>query len=92
VGTWRKEIARICSPNPGNILSQTASVASGVTSLGAGPVPPVVIITEQPALQSSIKDDSMTSFSSGTTRLSIVYGLEIATERNSAIAGPDKSS
>ena len=49
VGTCFSEIARICSPKPGSILSQTASVASGVTSLGAGPVPPVVMMTEHPS-------------------------------------------
>ena len=32
----------INSPKPSRILSQTASVASGVTSRRAGPVPPVV--------------------------------------------------
>ena len=35
-------IWRICSPKPGISLSPTASVASGVTSRRAGPVPPVV--------------------------------------------------
>lgn len=43
VGTNFKDSALISSPKPGIILSQTASVASGVTSLLAGPVPPVVI-------------------------------------------------
>ena len=47
VGTYFRDIERICSPNPGNIFSQTDMVASGVTSLIAGPVPPVVKITEQ---------------------------------------------
>jgi hypothetical protein len=42
VGTKRKEIWRICSPKPGISLCATASVASGVTSRRAGPVPPVV--------------------------------------------------
>src|SRR5205814_10332953 len=32
VGTDRSDTCRISSPNPGNIFSQTASVASGVTS------------------------------------------------------------
>lgn len=43
-------MARICSPYPGIMRLQTASVASGVTSLGAGPVPPVVTIRQQPWL------------------------------------------
>src|SRR6185503_15367813 len=42
VGTYFKLTARICSPKPGITLSATARVASGVTSRGAGPVPPVV--------------------------------------------------
>ena len=46
---WREKIAvgicsrlarRICSPKPGSSFSTTASVASGVRSRGAGPVPP----------------------------------------------------
>ncbi len=48
VGTYFKLIARICSPYPGIMRLQTASVASGVTSLGAGPVPPVVTTKQQP--------------------------------------------
>ena len=34
VGTNAREVERICSPKPGSIFSQTAWVASGVTSLG----------------------------------------------------------
>lgn len=48
VGTYFREMARIFSPNPGIILEQTASVASGVLSRGAGPVPPVVTTKLQP--------------------------------------------
>jgi hypothetical protein len=47
-------IARICSPYPGIILVHTASVASGVTSLGAGPVPPVVTTRQQPWLSTCV--------------------------------------
>ena len=42
VGTKARPMRRICSPKPGISLVATASVASGVTSRGAGPVPPVV--------------------------------------------------
>ena len=38
------------SPKPGRSLSQTAAVASGVTSRLAGPVPPVVTTRQQPAV------------------------------------------
>ncbi len=47
VGTSARLFERINSPNPGSNRSQTASVASGVTSRGAGPVPPVVRISGQ---------------------------------------------
>ena len=38
------------STHPGIIRVHTAAVASGVTSLGAGPVPPVVTTRQQPSL------------------------------------------
>lgn len=50
MGTYFNDMARIFSPNPGSILLHTASVASGVLSLGAGPVPPVVTTKLQPSL------------------------------------------
>lgn len=50
VGTYFRLTALICSPYPGNIRSHTASVASGVTSRGAGPVPPVVTMRQQSCL------------------------------------------
>ena len=46
VGTYFRLTWRISSPNPGIILSHTASVASGVMSRTAGPVPPVVTIKQ----------------------------------------------
>src|SRR5574339_350371 len=46
VGTYVRLFALINSPKPGNILLHTASVASGVTSRTAGPVPPDVIIRQ----------------------------------------------
>lgn len=42
VGTCSTVAVRIRSPKPGSIFLQAFSVASGVTSRGAGPVPPVV--------------------------------------------------
>ncbi len=53
VGTKRRLIWRICSPKPGIVLVATASVASGVTSRGAGPVPPVVSTKSQCAVSTS---------------------------------------
>src|SRR5262249_45190138 len=49
VGTTFSDTARIRSPKPSRTLSQTASVASGVTSRRAGPVPPVVTTRQQPS-------------------------------------------
>ena len=53
VGTSARLFERISSPKPGSTRSQTASVASGVTSRGAGPVPPVVRISGQRATSAS---------------------------------------
>jgi hypothetical protein len=53
VGTKARLIRRICSPKPGISLVATASVASGVTSRGAGPVPPVVSTRSQRAASTS---------------------------------------
>ena len=62
VGTpSRREALRISSPKPGKSLWQTFSMASGVTSRGAGPVPPVVTIRAHPLSPASlVKVDSMT--------------------------------
>ncbi len=46
----------ISSPNPGRRFVVTASVASGVTSLSAIPVPPVVITSRHPKLVDSLAD------------------------------------
>src|SRR3990172_8355206 len=48
VGTFFKDTERISSPKPGSIFLHTAAVASGVMSLGAGPVPPVVMTRAHP--------------------------------------------
>ena len=68
VGTCFKDAARISSPNPGSSFVQTAAVASGVTSRGAGPVPPVVTTRPQPASSAMRRSSaSMAGCSSGTT-------------------------
>ena len=72
VGTVRSETILICSANPSKILSQTASVASGVTSLVVGPVPPVLRIRLHPRLSLiSIKVSSINGCSSSITFLTI---------------------
>ena len=45
IGVWRSDSARIASAMPGASRSITARVASGVTSSGVRPVPPVVKIS-----------------------------------------------
>src|SRR5882672_2825209 len=88
VGTNSRLILRICSPNPGIALSATASVASGVTSRTAGPVPPVVSTRWQRSRStSSISVDSITGCSSGTRRLTVRQGLCSARPKNSSSAG-----
>lgn len=67
VGTNFKDSLRINSPNPGSNFWQIFSVASGVISLGAGPVPPVVTIKQAPASSIRIISCINKSSSSGKT-------------------------
>ena len=88
VGTKARLIWRICSPKPGMVLCATASVASGVTSRGAGPVPPVVSTRAQPARShSSIRVSLMVAWSSGMRRGSKRMGLCSARSSQSRSAG-----
>jgi hypothetical protein len=75
-----------------HLLVATASVASGVTSRGAGPVPPVVSTSEQPASTSSISVALMRSFSSGISRSSKSTGFFSARPSQSFSAGRPLSS
>ena len=76
VGTLARLTCRINSPKPGIGFSTTSPVASGVTSRGAGPVPPVVTIRQQPSLSaSSISVSAMPLRSSGMTRATGVQGV-----------------
>src|SRR3990167_96893 len=92
VGTKRRLIWRICSPKPGISLCATASVASGVTSRRAGPVPPVVSTRLQPSLTSAISVALMRSCSSGIRRGSKVRGFFSARVSQSCSAGRPLSS
>ena len=67
VGTTLSEVARISSPKPGIIFSQTCSVASGVTSRTAGPVPPVVTIRQHFSTSASSRNTLATSSTSSAT-------------------------
>ena len=93
VGTSRRLAVRINSPKPGNILSHTRSVASGVTSLGAGPVPPVVSMREQCSTSaSSANAISIADFSSGTMRRMAYQGDISISVSAASMPGPPLSS
>ena len=70
VGTKRRPIWRICSPKPGISRSATASVASGVTSRGAGPVPPVVSTRSQRSSSTSERNVALMVGASSAIRRS----------------------
>ena len=93
VGTKFRLIWRICSPKPGIVLLATANVASGVTSLIAGPVPPVVKIKWQPALSTkSISVFSISVCSSAIKRVSNCMGVITARLSQSCKLGIPLSS
>ena len=91
VGTCTSDTCRISSPNPGSILAQTCSVASGVTSRGAGPVPPVVTTRQQPSAASFWMALAIAWASSATTISRGVHGDASTSARYSRIAGPPSS-
>src|SRR5581483_8220882 len=92
VGTKCRLIWRICSPKPGITLSATATVASGVTSRRAGPVPPVVRIRWQASRSaSSFRVVSICARSSGIRRETNLIGLMTARESQSLRAGSPSS-
>ena len=66
-GVFATESARIASAIPGASRSSTLAVASGVTSRGPSPVPPVVRTSLASPASSSIAS-AIASRSSGTTR------------------------
>jgi hypothetical protein len=93
VGTNARLMRRICSPTPGISWVATASVASGVTSRGAGPVPPVVSTRSQRAWStSSHRVAEIVGWSSGMSRVSHVIGLRSARPSQSRSAGMPLSS
>src|SRR5574343_224160 len=88
VGTKRRLIWRICSPKPGSSLSATARVASGVTSRGAGPVPPVVSTRSQRSSSASSRRVAlMPACSSGIRRVTQATGLRSARVSHCCRAG-----
>ncbi len=91
VGTLPSETARICSPNPGSMQRHTDSVASGVTSRAAGPVPPVVTIRLQDSASSTMAA-AIASCSSGTSLRSGLHSEIRTRSSQDSIAGPPRSS
>src|SRR5579884_2884417 len=77
------------SATPSSTRSQTARVASGVTSRGAIPVPPLVT-TKRAAAASSRKAEAIRSTSSGTILL--VTTSKPAVTRAEVSRGPEASS
>ena len=70
VGTFSRETARSASAMPGTARSSIGSTASGVTSVGVRPVPPVVSTAVAPAARASRTAARMCTTSSGTMRRS----------------------
>ena len=80
------------SPNPSITRSAIASVASGVTSRGAGPVPPVVSTSAHfSSSTNSFKVASINGCSSGITRETNVSGFFTADVSQASSAGKPSS-
>ena len=89
IGVCDSPVARISSASPGASRSMTARVASGVTSRGPNPVPPVV--TTSPFVDASSRSaDSISACSSATTRRSDTS--KPAARSNASAASPEASS
>ncbi len=89
IGVWVRPAVRISSANPGASRSTTAFVASGVTSRGPNPVPPVVTTSPWTAA-SSRNARSISARSSGTTTRLLTSNP--AARRSASAASPDASS
>src|SRR6202035_1631460 len=84
VGTTFSDTARMSSPKPSSSFSHTASVASGVTSRRAGPVPPVVHTRQHLSLShNSVSVDVMIGSSSGISRGTASHGDDRISFRHS---------
>lgn len=87
-GVFFEPSLRIFSAIPGIVRSQMVSVASGVISRSAMPVPPVVTM-RRACLASLIKAAWIWVESSGTSSRPVTWKPEVA--RSSATAGPEAS-
>ena len=79
---------------PGACLSSTEIVASGVTSLAAKPVPPVVrMMSTWPPSDQDTRTLRMSSMLSGTHLVTVTSPSKLESSRTSCLrSGPDKSS
>ena len=91
IGVCRVPSRRISSPNPGASRSRTARVASGVTSRGPKPVPPVVTTRANPRWSArSRRTVSMAGRSSGTAARAATSNP--ASRSNASAASPEPSA
>ena len=99
--TWRESIAagsaarpaaRIASASPGTSRSTTSRVASGVTSRGERPVPPVVRTRSAPLSASSRSAAASASRSSGRQDEATISTGARRRRTAAATAGPERSS
>src|ERR1700730_2291699 len=88
-GVLAKPAERISSPRPGTSYSPTPRVASGVTSRGPRPVPPVVT-TRSCSSEPSTRNAAMPLASSGTTPMRLTS--KPAAASSSRPAGPLSSA
>jgi len=90
-GFFARPLSRIRSPIPGSSLLQTREVASGVTSRGPIPVPPVVRISStRPLFVSLLNSDSIAGRRSATTCVETTS--QPNAEHRSRTAGPEPSA
>jgi hypothetical protein len=90
-GVASRPFRRINSPKPGISRSKIARVASGVTSRGATPVPPVVKMAEICSPSERVARRSLISeTTSGMT--SMTATLQPSCSRRSRTAGPERSA
>jgi hypothetical protein len=82
---------RMCSPKPGMSLSTTAIVASGVTSRGPTPVPPVVRITSA-SLASAVFSRSVAIAARSSGKTCEDTTCQRRSLQRAMTAGPEQSS
>jgi len=90
-GVFFDPAKRMCSPKPGISRSTTARVASGVTSRGPTPVPPVVRITSA-SLASAVFLSSVTIAARSSGKRCEDATCQPSSLQRAMTAGPERSS